>query len=407
MKKKNVLIFGANFANKGAQSMLFVTMDEVLKRYPTAELYFVGAEKIDLSNYNFKYVFANDLTKNVAKGKKVIQSACKSFIRDIAKIITNRNYNVWMLNDLKNQLQFADIIIDISGFNLGKKWDSYTQEYYLDNIRLAKKYNIPIVLMPQSFGPFDYPPEKHYLINEMAELLPYAFKIFAREKEGYNALIETFHLSNVELSSDLVLQNNGIDLNHIFSAKYNIKVPRIECGAVGIVPNKQCFNHGDKKLILSIYSSVIEKLILEGKKVYVFRHSSEDLEVCKELDKMFSGKIILLQNDFSCLEYDQLVRSFEFIICSRYHGIVHAYKNHVPCVLLGWAVKYKELSELLEQSQYSFDITDASLTTDMVIDAVGRLCINYREEADLIGKKLIQIQKDNCFDKVFDWLDKK
>ena len=35
-----VLITGANYNNKGAQSMLFVTIDEIKKRIPDSEIYF-------------------------------------------------------------------------------------------------------------------------------------------------------------------------------------------------------------------------------------------------------------------------------------------------------------------------------------------------------------------------------
>ena len=48
-----ILIVGANFNNKGAQSMLFITMDELKKRFPDCEIFFGSlGENIDLSNYS-------------------------------------------------------------------------------------------------------------------------------------------------------------------------------------------------------------------------------------------------------------------------------------------------------------------------------------------------------------------
>ena len=49
-----VLITGANFNNKGAQSMLFVTVDEIRKRIPDCEIYFgCGLADPKLSNVCF------------------------------------------------------------------------------------------------------------------------------------------------------------------------------------------------------------------------------------------------------------------------------------------------------------------------------------------------------------------
>lgn len=105
-------------------------------------------------------------------------------------------------------------------------------------------------MMPQSFGSFDYPKDKEFLLPEIRELLKYPEVIFAREKEGYDMLIEQFGLTNVQLSTDLVLQNNGVDLSNIYKKSLKkMNLPRVETGSIAIIPNTQCFNHGDKEKI--------------------------------------------------------------------------------------------------------------------------------------------------------------
>ena len=52
---KKVLITGANFINKGAQSMLFTVTKEIKNRYPDSEVYFAcNREEYDEKNYSFK-----------------------------------------------------------------------------------------------------------------------------------------------------------------------------------------------------------------------------------------------------------------------------------------------------------------------------------------------------------------
>ena len=396
---KNILISGANFINKGAQAMLFVTVDEIKKRMPGSNIYFASMGDADMEGYAFHDVFASDDAKAIALDRNRITVRYIRFLKDFVKMLIGRKDNLFRSDELVKQMPSLDLIIDISGYNLGSKWSVQIQESYLDNLRLAKKYDIPIVLMPQSFGPFDYEADQFFLKDEIANLLPYAKKIYAREKEGYQMLKDEFHLRNTELSSDLVLQNKGIDLKNIFSEPRQFVVPEIKSNAAAIVPNWQCFKHGNENDILSIYKRIIEALLDKGKEVYILAHSSDDLDSCKDIFALCKSEHLhLLKNDFSCLEYDELVKRFDFIVCSRYHGAVHAYRNCVPCILLGWAVKYEELAQLFEQRKYSFDLTSEDLDISKITDAIETMCMNGRKESRIIQDKLESIRKENCFD---------
>ena len=79
--------------------------------------------------------------------------------------------------------------------------------------------------MPQSFGPFTYDQKLNYINKRLSSLLKYPRIIFAREKEGYDAHVNSFNLNNVLLSNDLVLQNTGINWNNIFTYKPEQSIP--------------------------------------------------------------------------------------------------------------------------------------------------------------------------------------
>lgn len=403
--KKNFLIVGANFENKGAQSMLFITVDEIKTRVPEAEIYFAGTGVFDKTNYNFQQLYYTEDIKKIALGKNIVPLTIKCIVKDGIKLLLGKRYNLFRFGDAKRLFPNFDLIIDVSGFNIGSKWDTQIQEAYLQNIRLAKKYNIPIILMPQSFGDFAYSDDKAYLLPKIAELLKYPEVIFAREKEGYQMLLKQFHLNNVRLSPDLVLQNTGVKLTNIYKTVPKMKLPYVEKNAVAVIPNKQCFNHGNKEKNLMIYKDLIGHLINAGKKVYVFRHSWEDLSICRMIAERFDGnEVILLDNEFSCFEYDEFVKNFDFIICSRFHGCVHAYRNFVPCILLGWAVKYFELAHNVGQGQYAFDITAEEFNAKRVITAIDNLIEYCDDESEIIYSHIIEIQKHNCFNQIEEWL---
>lgn len=401
---KNILVVGANFENKGAQSMLFITIDELKKRIPDCIIYFAGTEIFDEKIYAFHELFYWEPAKYIALKNNAYITLVRCLIKDVVKLCIGRKDNLFRFMEPKNKLPSFDLMIDVSGYNLGEKWSVEVQEAYLNNIRLAKKNNIPVFVMPQSFGSFDYSEEKKHILNEIQELMQYPEIIFVRESEGYNMMKELFGLTNIKLSTDLVLQNMGVDIRNIFKKVPSVEFPTVAPHAVGVIPNTQCFKHGNKEKILSLYKDVINYLLKEGKKVYIFRHSKEDLQVCRMIAEMFDDNVVLLDNDFSCLDYDQFVKNFDFIICSRYHGIVHAYRNYIPCILLGWAIKYKELAKNVGQEKYSFDITSNECNADNVNSSVVMLAHNLGYEAETIRKHVDEIQKDNCFNYIEQWV---
>lgn len=396
-----VLIVGANYNNKGAQSMLFITVDEIKKRFSEADIYFATAEIIDEKNLTFKRIYYNELSKSIALGGITGKIAfIKSIIKDCVKFIIGKRNNLWMSLDLKHLLPTINLIIDVSGFNLGKKWSVDIQEAYLTNIKLAKKYNIDMYLMPQSFGPFDYDKDKKFLLDEINDLLQYPIRIYARENNGYKLLVKNFGLRNVELSADLVLQNSGIELEHIYKTKMEIELPLIASeSCVAIIPNNQCIRYGNKDVIIDIYKRIIEQLLVAKKEVYIFRHSGEDLRVCKWIKDSFidNDHVHMLDNDFNCIEYSEFIKGFQFVICSRFHGIVHAYRNFIPCIALGWAAKYQELTKVVDQEKYSFDITSQSFNASDVMFKLSYMIDHFKDESNLIQKNVVRIQRDNCF----------
>lgn len=402
-----VLVVGANFNNKGAQSMLFITADEIKKRNPKSEIYYAGCEVFDENKYAFHEVFYSEPAKSIALGNTAMMLEAKCFIKDCVKFVVGKRNNLFRFNEIKNLIKEINLIIDVSGFNIGKKWSVEIQESYLNNIRLAKKYSVPIIMMPQSFGSFDYPEDKKFLLKEIGELLEYPKIIFAREREGYQMLTEQFGLKNVQLSTDLVLQNDGVDVSNVYKKPLkNMNLPQVEKNAVALIPNIQCFNHGDKDRNIQMYKEIISYLLKAGKTVYIFRHSREDFPICKLIAELFQGNknVVLLDNEFSCLEYDEFVKKFDFVICSRFHGVVHAYHNYIPCILLGWAIKYKELAANVGQEQFAFDITDPNFNSDQVRSVMDQLLINKDRESAIIKAHVTEIRKNNCFDQIAGYL---
>ena len=399
----NVVITGANFGNKGAQSMLFTTVAVIRQKYPDAKIFFAHANKTPVLKGNFSFeeiYFHNNLLKISSNGTDVV----------IPKAVKNVEW--YSMQKTIDALKNADLIVDVSGFALGSKWGKNSSLSFLNTITVARAFNVPIILMPQSFGPFDFGSNQKLLDDAIKNAMPYPAKIFAREYDGLIPLRDKYKLKNVSLHPDLVLSSPPIKPADVYKIPPKISVPKVlDAACVGIVPNLRSFDRPGVNpwRTLQIYYEIINFLLKEGKIVYLFRHSSEDIEPCTWLKSLFAedGRVVLWGNRFSCFEYDAVCRQFDFLIVGRFHGIVHAYRNNVPCLLMGWAVKYKELAQLMYQSQYVFDLAAPTIDVRKLFSAIHDMGDNLALNKKILRERLAQVQESgSCFSAVTEILDK-
>ena len=380
--------------------MLFITVDEVRKRFPEAVILFATYEELDLSDYKFKAIRVNKKAFDIAAG------GYKSFefkLHSLRDYIRGKHARVKESYKIVNELKNVDLIIDISGFAIGDKWDKNRNEYYLSKLNFARKRHIPFYMMPQSIGPFEFEKnmsqkEAQRLRRKFSEALQYPKIIFAREQNGVDCLASLGITKNVRFSNDLVLQNSGIDLHNIFitppTRNYDCEIQTSE--NVAIIPNQKVLQHGDEQKAIAMYNAVINHLIELGKNVYIIRHTNDDADLCTRLYKDVET-LHLINQDLSCLEYNELIKQFDFIVCSRFHGLVHALRNNVPGIALGWAVKYKELLASVGQEKYSFNATN-EINSGEILQAIDDMSANLANNKAIIAEHLRMIRETNCFD---------
>lgn len=403
MDKKRFVITGGNFKNKGAQAMTFVTVSELRRVFPNCEIYMLSdvTESADM-----KAAMKFEVLNNRFMGWKYARGGFETYtviVRIAFSRLKGNNIDFKSIIDFKKVIKKADAIIDISGYALSSQWGYEATISYLNTIKTAKKLNIPMYIMPQSFGPFNYGEQQDKVEKMIKRYMQYPQIIYAREKYGYDELVEHFGLKNVKQAQDIVLQNKEINKTDVFVKDINNKKIILKTSKnVAIIPNMRNFDHGNRELIVELYIKVIRKLQGEGRSIYLIRHSFEDIEACRIIYSSLTEKenVYLQEDDINCLEYEDLIKQFDFIIASRYHSIVHAYKMGVPAIILGWAEKYHSLAKIFKQQQFVFDVRE-NIDIEKMISDVNIMSLNYMEEKYVIQKELKNVQKDNCFDYVY------
>ena len=403
-----VIITGAQFGNKGAQSLLFNVVDQLRKHYGDVDIYFLTLDGNRLpheKNYHFHTVYGIYFYQKYFHS--LADRICLIAMENLKRVVKKKYYTLNGTKQIRNIFINADLLIDVSGYALSSKWSIESNKQFLTSFTEAEKYGVKTVIMPQSFGPFDYG-ENSAEMDKRIKKLKSVNVIYAREKEGYDLLTTKYGLTNVRLSPDLVLQNKELDLANIF-----MKIPKQQRvtlqtanNNICVIPNTQTANHSDTETVVKLYRSIVKKLLKLGKNIYIFNHAN-DMPLCRKIYQTFQNNenVRLIKNDLSSIEYEYFIKQFDYIICSRYHGIVHAYREHVPAVILGWAIKYKELAKHFGQSEYIFDITDSAQETDEIMLAIEKMNGNYKNESDKIGDILDEIQSASCFEECFSIVD--
>lgn len=388
---KNITIFGAHVNNKGAQSMLFTVVDKIREKYPNCKISVISDDKVNNEMrdiYNFEFVEIK--TKDKLKTSGPLFKGLSYLRKNEVVMEPNQNYSLLFKE--------TDIFIDISGFALSSKFTRNNTLNYLSHLSIAKKYDKPIYLLPQSFGPFDYKKtEKPILIYLIKKYLKYATKIYTRESDGYNHLSK-LKLKNIEKSLDTVLQkNDDYDLSNIYKKEKKLNILTIKPNSVGIIPNQKTLNNQNRSHIYSVYKESILELLKNKKTVYLLRHSTEDLSIIEKIYENFkeNENVILIRDEYSSIELQKIIEQFNFIIASRYHSIVHAYKVGTPALVIGWAVKYKELLSHFEQKAYQFSIEN--LEINEFINGLNLIEINYNQESTKIKKIMNDYSGEDLF----------
>lgn len=391
---KYILITGGELKNKGAQAMTFITVDQMKRRYPDKEVILLSnydAKRPEEEKKKYSFKIMPFPAKFLFLQSKAVAKVYKSLKKD--------SYFKKFCDILKN----TDALIDVSGYTYGSNWGTRHTFHFLLRIRMANAWGIPVYLMPQSFGPFDFTGKHAPLVDFMSKHdLKKVKVIMAREPEGKEGLEKNYKLKNVILAPDLVLQNKGIELSNVYTEIPEFSYPKAEKGSVAVIPNSKNIKYSDEATALSVYTTLIDALLKNGKTVYLIYHAIEDSAVCKKIKEEFyasEASVIYVPDELSCIEFERSVSCFDFIVASRFHSIVHSYKMSVPAVILGWSVKYAELSGAFDQGGYCFDIKSAD-DKEKMIEKVNYMCEHFAEESDKIKSKLSMIQSENVFDHI-------
>jgi len=384
--RENIVIIGGKFFNEGAQAMSLVAMDQLKQKSNQIKLYHFTNSYKDL--YNSKIRCYKSILHPWTINEQ-FRLLGKPF-NYIARSSPFKNQSKNTISILEN----SKFIIDLSGFAISSEIREFVWIPFLLNLIIAKQFSIPFYIFPQSLGPFDFKIyERIFLYPLLKWYLKYPQVIFCREKDSYRH-VRRFTKGNIKISYDVVLQHKLNTHTNIVQNDLKFKKIDIEPNSVGVVPNARVLVRSNKDYIDLLYQSIIKTLLNSNKNVYIMYHSFQDLPYCLSLKNLFpeNENVEVISEELNSIELENVTKQFEFVITSRYHSVIQAYKNGVPAVVIGWAGKYFDLLTQFKQIQYYFDIRETP-SLEEVIQKVSQLMVDCKTESDKIQNKMEEIIK--------------
>ncbi|MEN7538026.1 polysaccharide pyruvyl transferase family protein [Aurantiacibacter flavus] len=386
---KSYIITGIQMRNKGSQAM-FLSLYYALKSIDKdCEVTGFAFKTDEPEQYAFKLLPHDDYTRLVFKHNLENIPLFTPLLTRFAGLVRKTDKWNGKLPEMCQALRKADAIFDASGYTLGSGWSKGAGERLLDTIKMAKRYNTKIVLMPQSFGPFDWgeADDAEYLERVKHEL-SYCTKIYPREREGYECL-KALGLDNIELSADMVIREKLFPTASEILASGEPPVATYpEEGSVGFIVNENLFRIGDSEAVLNLYAKLLDKLIDSGENVYFLNTSTADLNLTQKILQETKGKdkVKVITGDYSSPQLIDMISRFKYIVASRYHSIVFAYRSGVPAIIFGWASKYTDLAAHFQQSHYVFDVRDPGF--DKIVGKIDQMAARCGDESRIIKECL-------------------
>lgn len=205
---------------------------------------------------------------------------------------------------------------------------------------LLRPHNIPLIMLPQTIGPFRDEAIKKYA----TDILHYAKEIYVRDNNYIEELDKmgltyerTADLSSFMLPEkwDIAIEQEAVGLN-VSGLAYSNKYHGLE---------------GEFEEYPELINSIIDMFVKLGKHVYLIPHSyrygnpdpnNDDIVACKEAFLRYNNSTMVhfVDKDMTSPQVKYVISQMQFFIGTRMHANFAAIYTHTPVFGLAYSYKF-------------------------------------------------------------------
>jgi polysaccharide pyruvyl transferase WcaK-like protein len=329
-----IQIDGTNTLNKGAELMLYATLEKIEEKHPNSTVIF-----------NSNSAFVSGIDTNLDLRPRIPLMLWKFPKAVLTRLRLPNNFRYFSVHNPTD----VDLVLDAGGFQFSDQWnhsDLFLSrlDYYYGKL---KENGTKIILLPQACGPFKTPAGQKCanILNKHADL------IIAREESSYQYLLDAgVSKSRIWLRPDFTISAKGtLPSNYDF-----IK------GKVCIIPNKKMLTHSaiTEDAYLKFMVKCIDSIKSAGFSAFLLNHEGKgDLALCNKINNVL-GQNLPVITGLNAKEIKGVIGQSYLVISSRFHGVASALNQGIPCLATSWSHKYALLFKDFEQNDCILDVSD-------------------------------------------------
>ncbi len=411
-----VVIVGAGFANKGAEAMLKTAKAQLEARLGPIEMVIWDAvpDHLELAQRaGFGAVAPTAPAGRAAKTAWLAGRIARhpGLVRGgiggsggLALLVRAKGAEMVEL------LGGFDGVVDASGFAYADGLGVHALTLVEPLARAAASAGKPYVYLPQAWGPFTDPHIGEGVRTLLGLAGAYAFARDSVSLEHLEGVCAREHC-DARAHQDTAFAFEGSPAGRGESILREMGWSG-ERPVVGLAPNLRAYRRGDADAYLATLATIgraaVDDLgadvVLQANEIKL--SGNDDRWLCARAAEAIDrpGRTLRTDAALSAEDSKALVGQCGFMYASRYHSLVFALSQGVPCAALGWSHKYAELLR-------PFGLQDACLgvnesTEDGVRAALTQGWLARDETRRAILAQLPQVAKDNAvvFDAVADRL---
>lgn len=225
----------------------------------------------------------------------------------------------------------VDVVFDASGFAYGDAWGvAKANRRIANHVARWKAQGKVVVLLPQAFGPFTQPA----LADRMRTVFTLADRVYVRDNTSMA------HVASIQDGPNLVRMPDFTNLVQPVTPSD----PARYADRVAVIPNIKMIEAAtDGSGYVDHVVRIIHAIRTEGRIPYLLLHEADkDAEVAKRIGSCLETPVDVV-SDPDPLVIKGIIGASYAVVTSRFHGLVSALSQSVPCLATSWSHKYEEL----------------------------------------------------------------
>jgi polysaccharide pyruvyl transferase WcaK-like protein len=374
MKPITIEIHGTGTHNRGAELMAIAIAERMRATFPGARLVVPPSFGTfqERAQYEFYTTWEFHGRLRAALVSRALRIADESIKRSLGLV----------------DVREVDVVLDASGFGYSDQWGPRGAEDLVKKMGHASRSGQRLIILPQAMGPF----ESRDVATASRKVFARAELVCARDRQSLLAVKSLGSTRNLVQFPDFTL---GV------RPKRDDEIV-LPAGFAAIVPNHQMLDKTAKGEAYIVFLKRAIRVCSESgiTPVFVLHDSYRDRRVIELADEQGSLRVVS-HRDPRVLK--GVLGDATLVISSRFHALVSALCQGVPCIGAGWSHKYEELfndfdtRELLIRNIDNLSHLNACLSELTNADGRANASSRINAAAEILRKQTEEMwQKVEC-----------